>query len=75
VKWRALMAKDGSRDKYAICFSTHTVCKVVIHDRVLFEAWREGDPAVCLARYTGDDALARAQLAAEQDARGEQVAA
>jgi hypothetical protein len=74
VKWRALMAKDGSRDKYAICFSTHTVCKVVVHDRVYFEAWREGETEA-FARYTGEDALARAKLAAEQDARGKQVAA
>jgi hypothetical protein len=69
MKWRALMASDGSKEKYAVCFSTHTVCKVLVHGRVTFEAWREGNPPVKLAAFSSEKAFEEAKLCVETDAR------
>ena len=36
----ALNRKDGQKDKYAIGFVTHTVCKVSVMGKPTYEAWR-----------------------------------
>lgn len=64
MKWMALNRKDGQRDLYAIGFVTHTVCKVYVQRKLIYEAWRL--PGERLGGYSN---LQDAQSECERDFR------
>lgn len=72
MKWLAIKRKDGSVDRYAMAYATHTVALVFVHAEARYEVWRLGEPAVRLGDFKTS---AEAQMACEQDTKQGRVAA
>jgi len=68
-RWFGIKKANGQVDEYAICFATHTVCKVVVAGKARFEAYRLGTPSVSIGTFYGERGPDAAKLACEQDAK------
>lgn len=75
MKWYGIKKTNGQIDEYAICFATHTVCKVIVGGKARFEAYRLGSPPECIGTFHGTSAPEAAKLACEQDANKRKAAA
>lgn len=68
MKWLPVARKDGKPDPYAYGLCTHTVATVYVGGKPTYEAFRFKNPAERIGSFSSPEA---AQLACEQDARGE----